>query len=94
MSSPKPIAASLDPKLRGPNAPKEDLWEQALTTLSAEDRKQYVDSSSSPGEVLQKVRYDRDKFPTLEILSSAPCMLRITARTHLIVYPMALRGSK
>ena len=59
MSSSKPAAVSSNPKPQDPSAPKEDLWEQALAKLSVEDRKQYVDSSSSPGEVLKKVRFDR-----------------------------------
>ncbi|KAL8792738.1 MAG: hypothetical protein Q9195_004625 [Heterodermia aff. obscurata] len=56
MSSSKPAALSLNPKPQDhKNAPKEDLWAKALSTLSEEDRKQYVDTSSSPREVLQKV---------------------------------------
>ena len=38
---------------------KPDLWEEALNTLSAEDRKEFVDSSTSPYEVLQKVHVTR-----------------------------------
>ena len=34
---------------------RSDLWEEALNALSTEDRKQYVDSSTTPHEVLQKV---------------------------------------
>ena len=62
--------ASPKPKPQDQNVPKEDLWAQALNTLSEEDRKQFVESSSSPREVLQKVRYESWEFLDFVVFSS------------------------
>lgn len=75
MSSPNPTTLSLNPKPQNHDAAKEDLWEQALNTLSEEDRKQYVDSSDSPREVLQKVRYEDQTFLIFVILGCSYDML-------------------
>ena len=48
-------AVPTSPKLQDQDKAKDDLWAQALTTLGDEDRKQFVGSSASPREVLQKV---------------------------------------
>ena len=76
MSSSSSSAVPLRPKLQDQYEPKEDLWEQALKSLSDEDRKQYVDPSSSPREVLQKVRSEIQKSLDIVIRSSVAGMLR------------------
>lgn len=49
------IAASAALTVPQQGDPKPDLWEEALNALSAEDRHQFDDSSTSQHETLQKV---------------------------------------
>jgi len=65
MSSTSVGLTALPARSKSNNSAKPDLWEEALNTLSAEDRKQYAHSIYDPLEVLKKVCGHFDTIPQI-----------------------------